>query len=122
MMLPALPVRAEAGNGAVTDACRYHSVGPPPHSMRAVLIDPHSSPTVFHECRATQQEVAALIRRTREACRLTQQQLATRMGSTQSEVARWETGDHQVTMRTLARIADALDVEVVVRFGSRSMS
>lgn len=39
------------------------------------------------------------------------------MQSTQSTVARWEGGEHEVTMKTLSRIADALEVELVVRFG-----
>ena len=74
------------------------------------------------ECRGTQREVAALIRQTREARGLTQHQLAGRMGSTQSIVARWETGDHEITMKTLTRIADALEVELVVHFGSQEAS
>jgi transcriptional regulator with XRE-family HTH domain len=41
------------------------------------------------------------------------------MGSTQSVVARWETGDHEITMKTLTRIADALGVELVLRYGSQ---
>jgi hypothetical protein len=39
------------------------------------------------------------------------------MGSTQSTVARWETGDHEMTMKTLSRLAAALDLELRVRFG-----
>jgi UDP-N-acetylglucosamine 1-carboxyvinyltransferase len=76
----------------------------------------------LHECRATQREVAALIRRTREARGLTQHQLAERIRSTQSAVARWETGDHELTMKTLTRIADALELELVVRYGSQEAS
>lgn len=68
-------------------------------------------------CGATAAEVATLIRRTREDVGLTQHELAERMHSTQSTVARWETGDHEITMKTLSRIADALMVELVVRFG-----
>jgi transcriptional regulator with XRE-family HTH domain len=74
------------------------------------------------ECRATQHEVAALIRRTREARGLTQHQLAERMRSTQSAVARWEAGDHEITMKTLTRIADALELDLVVRYGSQEAS
>ena len=81
-------------------------------------VDPRS--VVMHpwESQGNQRQVAALIRRAREACGLTQHQLAERLSSTQSVVARWESGDHEVTMRTLARVADALEVELVVRFGS----
>lgn len=53
----------------------------------------------------------------REDLGLTQHGLAERMNSTQSTVARWEAGEHEITMRTLSRVADALQVEFVVRFG-----
>jgi transcriptional regulator with XRE-family HTH domain len=39
------------------------------------------------------------------------------MGSTQSTVARWETGAHQLTLATLDRIANALGVALHVHFG-----
>lgn len=74
--------------------------------------------TGLHQCHATLTEVAALIRRVRESRGLTQHQLATLMGSTQSIVARWETGEHEVTMTTLTRVATALDLELLVFFGS----
>jgi transcriptional regulator with XRE-family HTH domain len=77
---------------------------------------------VSGECRAGQREVAALIRRMREVRGLTQHGLAVRMGSSQSVVARLETGDHEITMKTLSRIAAALGAEMVVRFGSREAS
>jgi transcriptional regulator with XRE-family HTH domain len=84
-----------------------------------VSIDLGYAPAHAGECRATQGEVAALVRRIRETSGLTQRQLAERMGSTQSVVARWETGDHEITMKTLTRIADALGVELVLRYGSQ---
>ena len=49
--------------------------------------------------------------------RVTQRELAVRMGSTQSMVARWETGEHQLTLATLDRIATALGVQLRVHFG-----
>lgn len=39
------------------------------------------------------------------------------MGAAQSTVARWEAGEHAITMPTLSRIAGALGVEFLVRFG-----
>jgi transcriptional regulator with XRE-family HTH domain len=50
---------------------------------------------------------------------LTQFQLAERIGAAQSTVARWEAGEHAITMPTLSRIADGLGVELLVRFGKR---
>lgn len=67
-------------------------------------------------CRATAQDVAALIRRTREDLGLTQHELAQRMGSQQATVARWEAGEHEITFKNLSRIAEALGVEFLVRF------
>lgn len=70
-------------------------------------------------CHADRREIAELVRQARESCGLTQHQLALRMGSTQSTVARWETGAHQLTLATLDRIANALGVALHVRFGPR---
>lgn len=58
-----------------------------------------------------------MVRTARESCGLTQHELAIRMGSTQSTVARWETGSHQLTLATLDRIANALGVTMQVHFG-----
>ncbi|MCU1455773.1 MAG: transcriptional regulator, family [Acidimicrobiales bacterium] len=52
-------------------------------------------------------EDGALIRSTREAAGLTQAQLATRLGTTQSSVARWERGATSPTLATLRRILSA---------------
>lgn len=95
-------------------ACRCRGVRRSSHSIRAVLAIQESSDRV---CRATAQEVAALIRRSREGLGLTQHELALRMGSQQATVARWETGEHEITFRNLSRIAQALGVEFLVRFG-----
>lgn len=64
-------------------------------------------------------EIAAMVRLNREKQGLTQHQLATRMASTQSIVARWESGEHEITMANLARIAYALGVVFTVRFGCK---
>jgi transcriptional regulator with XRE-family HTH domain len=60
-----------------------------------------------------------MIRLSREDLGLTQQQLAARMGSTQSIIARWESGEHSITMGALSRIAEALGVAFKVHFGAR---
>jgi transcriptional regulator with XRE-family HTH domain len=63
-----------------------------------------------------------MVRSARESCGLTQHELALRMGSTQSTVARWETGAHQLTLATLDRIATALGVAMHVHFGPTGSS
>jgi transcriptional regulator with XRE-family HTH domain len=84
-----------------------------------VLATGPTSP-VAGECYGSPKEVASLIRRTRVAAGLTQLRLARLLGCSQSVVARWETGDHEITLRTMARIADALGIELLVRFGEAS--
>jgi transcriptional regulator with XRE-family HTH domain len=72
---------------------------------------------VRRDCQADPREIADMVRGARESCGLTQRELAVRMGSTQSTVARWETGEHQLTLATLDRIATALGVQLRVHFG-----
>ena len=45
---------------------------------------------------------------------LTQSQLARRIGIRQPAVARLEAGEHMPTIRTLLRIAEALDIEILL--------
>jgi transcriptional regulator with XRE-family HTH domain len=62
-------------------------------------------------------QVARLVYDAREAAGLTQQQLAKRVGTTQSVISRLEDADyrgHSVTM--LQRIAKALDMQLSLRF------
>ena len=62
--------------------------------------------------------MATLLRRTRERQGLTQQELARRLGRPQSMVARWESGEHEFTLATLARLAEALECCLTVRFSA----
>lgn len=68
------------------------------------------------ECEGDQRQVAVMLREVRERRGLTQQQLARRLGRTQSMVARWESGEHEFTLGTLARLAEALGCPLTVRF------
>ncbi len=91
---------------------------PSAHSIGAVQLLQDQAPESPQECGSTPSEIATMVRLNRESQGLTQHQLATRMGSTQSVVARWERGDHEITMANLARIADALGIVFTVRFGT----
>lgn len=53
---------------------------------------------------------------------LTQEQLAELVGTSHSQISRVESGRHAVGIKTLARIADALGLEVLVRLQPRSDS
>jgi transcriptional regulator with XRE-family HTH domain len=79
-----------------------------------VLTEPASE---RRGCHADRREIADMVRSARESCGLTQHELALRLGSTQSTVARWETGAHQLTLDSLDRIANALGVTMHVHFG-----
>lgn len=57
-----------------------------------------------------------MLRETREQRGLTQQELARRLSRPQSMVARWESGEHEFTLGTLARLAEALGCYLIVRF------
>lgn len=47
---------------------------------------------------------------------LTQQELAQRMGTSHSVISRIESGQHRTSLRTLKRLAEALETHLVVGF------
>lgn len=59
-------------------------------------------------------ELAERVRRARERMGMTQAKLAARIGSTQPAVARLEAGGVRPSLDTLRRIAEALELELVV--------
>ena len=44
---------------------------------------------------------------------ISQKQLAKKMGKTEAEVSRWLGGTHNFTLRTIAKISDALGVKLL---------
>lgn len=67
-------------------------------------------------------ELGEEVRHLRDAAGVTQAELARRIGSTQPAVARLEAGGVAPTIETLERIAEALDLELAVRFKRRKQS
>src|SRR5438132_8241039 len=61
-------------------------------------------------------ELGAKVRELREARGLSQTQLAARMGTTQSVIARLELGGGGPRLETLQRVGAALDAELVLDF------
>ncbi|MFA6474422.1 MAG: helix-turn-helix transcriptional regulator [Patescibacteria group bacterium] len=59
-------------------------------------------------------DIALQISQTRRKRKITQVQLAKRAGMPQSQIARIESGNHNVTIGTLNRVAGALNLRVVV--------
>ena len=64
-------------------------------------------------------ETGAYIRQAREAAGITQAELARRLDSHQPAIARLEAGEASINMRTLERIAEALDMTVQWQMVSR---
>ena len=48
-----------------------------------------------------------------EAKRMTQKDLAKRLGKTETEVSRWLSGTHNLTLSTICKISAALEEEIV---------
>jgi predicted transcriptional regulator len=59
-------------------------------------------------------DIVIAIAEARKKKRLTQAQLAKKVGMPQSQLARIESGNHNVTLKNLARVAGALDLRVRV--------
>jgi ribosome-binding protein aMBF1 (putative translation factor) len=65
---------------------------------------------------APAENLARLIIHKRTELGLSQEELAERMGTTASVISRLESGQHSVTIKTLQRIAAALEKRLVVGF------
>jgi transcriptional regulator with XRE-family HTH domain len=65
---------------------------------------------------APAENLARLIIHKRTELDLSQADLAERMGTTQSVISRLESGQHSITMKTLQRVAAALERQLVVGF------
>ena len=63
-------------------------------------------------------ELGVLVRESRITAGITQTELAQRTGMSQPAIARLESGGTEPTIATLRRVANALDIELVVEFQS----
>jgi len=57
-------------------------------------------------------QIATTIQRQRKAKGYTQKELASKLGVSQAIVSRWENGEENFTIATLAKISTALDMEL----------
>ena len=62
--------------------------------------------------------LARLVIRHRAALGLSQKQLAERVGTSHSAISRLESGRHRTSVATLVRVAEGLDLRLVVGFES----
>lgn len=69
----------------------------------------------YHDARSAF-EWGERVRREREAAGLTQAELAAAIGTSQPAIARLEAGGVNPSLDTLARVAEALNLELVVEF------
>lgn len=67
-------------------------------------------------------EIAWLLIKYRMDKGMSQQQLAERVGTSNTQISRIESGRHRTNLDTLSRIAHALDLRIVVGFESTTSS
>jgi DNA-binding XRE family transcriptional regulator len=72
------------------------------------------------DARAPYREIAWMLVKYRMDHRLTQQQLAERVGTSYSRISRIENGRQKTSLVTLQRIAHALDLKLVIGFEGTS--
>ena len=72
------------------------------------------------EARAGTREIAWLLIKYRMQHGLTQEELASRVGTSYSQISRIESGRHRASIDTLIRIAHALDLKLVLGFERQS--
>lgn len=105
--------------GKVSPVARVH------HSVGSTAVDAASrraarSAAYRREQRrvAGFEELARLVIRHRARLGLTQKELAERVGTSHSAISRIESGRHRTSVATLKRLAEALDLRLVVGFES----
>ncbi len=89
-------------------------------SHRDYVAQREASDTAFHEaCERLrpQYEYRKALIEARIAAGLTQKELAQRMGTTQSAIARLEAGERTPTLDTLQRLAKALGISFTITAG-----
>ncbi len=77
----------------------------------------HSSSLI---CYSDLMDAGQLILEARKRAGVTQTELASRMGTHQSVVARWETGKSQPTLETVIRAVEAAGLELTVNISGSS--
>jgi len=63
-------------------------------------------------------DLAVSLMKAREAANLTQKQLADLIGTSQNAISRVENGNGNPSLKTLTRIADALEQPLSIQFGN----
>ena len=61
------------------------------------------------------QQVGHLIHKTRKSKGLTQSELGEKLGIGKTTINKYESGIHNITVETLKRVMDVMDVKIVIR-------
>lgn len=69
-----------------------------------------------HDRLAPYEQLARIVVRRRTDLGLTQEELATRMGTSHSAISRIESGQHSTSVQTLQRLAATLEMRFVIGF------
>jgi len=88
------------------------------YSLLAMSTSP-PQPRLVEEFRSELGALGLRVKRLRIAAGLSQSELASRLGTTQSAVARLEAGRSEPRLRTLERLAEALDCDIAVHITGR---
>lgn len=94
------------------------AVGTPVSEARQRRAGRSAEYRAAHERLAPYEAIARFVIQRRAELGLTQEQLAERMGTSHSAISRIESGQHQTSVATLQRLAEALDVRFVMGFES----
>lgn len=63
----------------------------------------------------TPTELGAAVRQARETANITQAQLASKIGTTQARLSRFESGDGAINLRTVMQILAELDLQIDIQ-------
>lgn len=107
---PTAPIESLAQNGHVSPIGRTADEVSRDHAGRDPVY------RSIREERAPFQEIAWLLIKYRMDHGLTQEELAQRVGTSSSQIARIESGRHATTLTTLRRIAHALGLKLIIGF------
>ena len=64
----------------------------------------------------TEKQFIKLMRQRRKACNITQKQLAQRVKTGASNITKIELGKYPMSLKMMQRIAEALDIQIIITF------
>jgi ribosome-binding protein aMBF1 (putative translation factor) len=102
MSVPQRKSKSPVGS-TVAEGARRRAQRNPPYRDAKAQLEPY-------------EQLARIVIRRRMELELTQEELATRMGTSHSAISRIESGQHSTSVHTLQRLAAALEMRFVMGF------